>query len=202
MCTFGVLGLSCEILAAPGPHPLRAPTLRSPTLRAHNSGPPLRWAPPSGPQLRAPTLRGPHQNKKLAKCGLEIRSTKIGQIRPNKVGQMRPVNFGQMWYWPNVVLAKCGQIRMAKTGLAKCGRDLRVQGSGNPKICSGQVSQHVDAWQQVRGTGHRDGHNASIRSRCPRGGFGPSRARQVPESVVLRWQKRPTLANPVLAILI
>ena len=28
-----------------------------------------------------------------------------------------------MWYWPNVVLAKCGQIKMAKTGLAKCGRD-------------------------------------------------------------------------------
>ena len=38
---------------------------------------------------------------------------------------MRPVNFGQMWYWPNVVLAKCGQIRMAKTGLAKCGRDSK-----------------------------------------------------------------------------
>ena len=31
---------------------------------------------------------------------------------------MRPVNFGQMWYWPN--LAKFGQIRMAKTGLATC----------------------------------------------------------------------------------
>ena len=40
---------------------------------------------------------------------------------------MRPVNFGQMWYWPNVVLAKRCQIKMAKTGLAKCGRDQNKQ---------------------------------------------------------------------------
>ena len=74
-----------------GPPTLRAPTLSGPHLLGPHLLGPLFW-------VWAPTLPGPHQNRKLAKCGL----AKFGQTK----------------------MAKCGQIRMAKTGLAKCGRDL------------------------------------------------------------------------------
>ena len=84
--------------------------------------------------LRAPPLRAPTKNKIGQMRSGQIRSTKIGQIRPNKDGQMRPVNFGQMWYWPSVVLAKCDQIRMAKTGLAKCGRDRHASPEDLSKV--------------------------------------------------------------------
>ena len=85
-----------------GPQPFRAPT-------------------PSGHPFGPSLFRALTKIKKNGQMRFgEIRSTKIGPIRPNIDGQLRPVNFGQMWYWLNVGLAKC---RMAKTGLAKCGRD-------------------------------------------------------------------------------
>ena len=89
-----------EILGSPN---LQAPTLRSPPLRApHPVGPPTPLGPPpSGPQLRAPTLPGPHQNKKLAKCGL----AKFGQQKLAKFGQIR--------------MAKCGQLTLAKCGIGQ-----------------------------------------------------------------------------------
>ena len=94
-----------EILGPPplGPPPFGAPPFGGPTLR----GPTLR-----GPPRWAPTLAGPHQNKKLAKCGL----AKFGQQKLAKFGQIRMAKCGQ--------LTLANQIRMAKTGLAKCGRDL------------------------------------------------------------------------------
>ena len=134
MRTFGVLWLSCETPAASGPpllhtttrelqtrtfqRPCASNTTKIPrenpqrekkernfrwerAKKARNFGPPTLWAPtppgphPSGPPpLRAPTPSGPTK-KKLAKCGLA------------KFGLQK--------------LATFGQIRMAKSGLAKCG---------------------------------------------------------------------------------
>ena len=57
------------------------------------------------------------------------------------------------------------RLRKICHGGARFGRRVGLHPqSSNPRIGFGQVSQHVDAWQQVHGTGHRDGCNASIRS--------------------------------------
>ena len=71
--------------------------------------------PPFGPHPPGP------QQKQLAKCGLakfgQQKLAKFGQMR----SQMRPVEIGQMWFWPNSVWPHAAKLRMAKSGLAKCG---------------------------------------------------------------------------------
>ena len=101
------VGHGLELAATiPPEDPLEREERRERKKKARNFGSPTIWA----PTLRAPLFLGSGHHP----SGPPPLRTPHNEHATQK-------------NWPNVVLAKCGQMRMAKSGLAKFGRDQIIQ---------------------------------------------------------------------------